>query len=328
MINTFRNFNPFNIFLLAILLFFLRVGYVFHIPSKVDFVFVESFARSLVPVSYENAFSPVFNLFLASLVVFGQALLLNFVVNSYNLLGRPSFLPAVMYIVVTALFTPFLVLSPPLICNFLVIWMLFKILLLYKSPDAKTIAYDLGVMAAVGTLIYFPFIYMMVVIWIAFVVFRPFDWRDWMASILGYATVFFFLAVYYYLNDRLGEFYTIFLPLGTKFPNRIHIHYNSYLVLIPVILIFILCFFKLRENFFKSYVLIRKAFQLLFILFIIAGLAFYVKTDFRISHFLLCAVPAAVFLAYYFLYAKKRWFYESLFILLLISIIYFEFNTF
>jgi len=38
--------------------------------------------------------------------------------------------------------------------------------------------------------------------------------------------------------------------------------------------------------------------------------------------------PFAVFSAYYFLYAGRRWFYEAVFLLLVISIIYFQFNTF
>ena len=66
-------------------------------------------------------------------------------------------------------------------------------------------------------------------------------------------------------------------------------------LLIPVIIILALCFFKLRENFFKSYVMVRKSFQLLFWVFIIAGLSFYVKEQFNLDHFLLCAVPASIF---------------------------------
>ena len=136
------------------------------------------------------------------------------------------------------------------------------------------------------------------------------------------------MGVFYYLNDRLGQFYNIWLPLGTRFPDHISINYYNYLVLIPVILILVLSFFKLQQNFFKSYVATRKSFQLLFLVFLIAGFSFYVRSDFRLNHFLLCALPAAVFFAYYFLYATGRWFYESLFFLLLGGIIYFQFNTF
>jgi hypothetical protein len=254
--------------------------------------------------------------------------MVNHLVSHYNLLGRPSFLPALMYVVVCSMFTPFLVLSSPLICNFLLIWMLYKLFDLYKGDDAKSAGYDVGMIVAVGSLIYLPFIYFFLSLWMALMLFKPFNWREWVAGIMGYITIFFFLAVFYYLNNHINNFYNIWLPLATRFPNRININYYNYLILIPVILILVLCFFKLRQNFFKSYVQTRKSFQLLFIIFLIAALSFYVKAEFNLSHFLLCGIPTAIFFSYYFLYASARWFYESLFFLLLAGIIYFQFNTF
>lgn len=328
MISAFRNYNPINIFWLAIALVVLRAGYLYTGPAQTQFVFVESFARSLVPLTYENTLPLPVDMLLAGILIFAQALLLNYVVNFYNLLSKPSFLPALMYVTVSSLFTPFFTLSPPLICNFLVIWMLAKLLSFYKNQDIKSNAYDLGMIVALGSIIYLPFIYFVVVVWLGLLIFRPFDWRDWAASIMGYLTIFFFLAVYYYLTDHIHDFYKIWLPLGTKFPVRIIFKYVNYLLLMPVALILILCFFKLRGNFFKSFILVRKSFQLLFFTFIIAGLAFYVKPDFKLNHFLLCAIPVAIFFSYYFLYANIRWFYESLYVLLFAGIIYFQFNTF
>ena len=329
MISIFRKFNPFNALWLAILLIVLRIGYLYSAPATIEFTFVETFARTLVPLAYEHFFSPAANMLIAGILVFIQALLLNLLVNRYNLLGRSSFLPALMYITASGLFTPFLVLSPPLICNFLVIWMLFKLFDLYKGESALSTTYDLGMIVAIGTLIYFPFIFFFLVIWIALIIFRPFNWREWTAGILGYATIFFFLAVFYYLHNQFDQFFDIWLPLGTKFPNRINItNYYNYLVLIPVIVILGLCFVKLRQNFFKSYVQVRKSFQLLFFMFLVAALSFYVRAQFNLNHFLLCAIPAGVFFAYYFLHATSKWFYETLYLLLFISIIYFQFNTF
>jgi hypothetical protein len=87
MINIFKIYNPLNIIWLVIILFITRMGYVLHAPDRLEFIFVEPFARLLVPVSYEYAFSAGANIFLASLLVLGQALLFNYMVNFYNLLG-------------------------------------------------------------------------------------------------------------------------------------------------------------------------------------------------------------------------------------------------
>ncbi|HEY8781962.1 MAG TPA: DUF6427 family protein [Mucilaginibacter sp.] len=328
MINFFKTLNPLNILWLAIILFALRAGYLFHAPDKLNFAFIRLFTHLLLPVSWQFELSPAFNVLIAGLLVFIQALLLNHLVNDYNLLGKPTFLPALMYVTISGLFTPFLVLSPPLVCNFLLIWMLFKLFAFYKGKDAKSTAYDLGMIVALGSLIYLPFIYFFLAIWIALIIFKPFNWREWVAGIMGYGTIFFFLAVYYYLSDSLEHFYTIWLPLAARFPVSVNINYYNYLILIPVIVVLVLCFFKLQQNFFRSYVQVRKSFQLLFAVFLLAALTFYVKAAFQLDHFLLCAVPATVFFSYYFLYAKRRWFYEALFGLMLIGIVYFQFNTF
>jgi len=329
MINFFKSLNPFNILWLAVILVALRVGYLINGPGKIEFAFADPFTRLLLPISAsQSPIAPALNVFLAGVIVFIQALLLNHLVNHFNLLGKPTFLPALMYITVSALFKNFLVLSPPLVCNFLVIWMLFKLLGFYKSNDAKSSAYDLGLIVALGSFIYLPFVYFFLLIWIGLIIFKPFNWRELIAGIIGYITLFFFLAVYYYWNNSLSQFYNIWQPLGTKFPDNIRINDYNYLVLIPVAIILLLCFVTLQRNFFKSYVQVRKSFQFLFIVFLVGCFSFYNKAAFHLSHFLLCAVPAAVFFSYYFLYAKRKWFYETLFFILLASIIYFQFNTF
>jgi hypothetical protein len=328
MIKFFRSYNPLNIIWLIVLLVVLRIGYLYSLPAKTDFPFAELFSRLHLPAAYRYNIPPALNLFISAVLVLIQALLLNYLVNYYNLLGRSSFLPAIMYVTASGLLTPFLLLGPPLVCNFLVIWMLSKIFGFYKGEDAKSTSYDLGMIVAVGTLFYLPFIFMFLCIWIALVIFRPFNWREWAACIIGFATIFFFLAVSYYLGDSMHQFYNIWLPLATRFKFNISFNYYNYLVLIPVIIILVLGFFKLQQNFFKSNVQTRKSMQLLLFVAIIGGFSFYIRPDFHPDHFLLCAVPAAIFFAYYFLYANVRWFYETLYILLLASIIYFQFNTF
>jgi hypothetical protein len=328
MIDIFRRFNPLNIFWLAILLFILRAGYVLFAPAAIPLHLTEPFVRTLMPQVFADTLTPTISVLLAAGVVLIQSVLVNYLINHYNLLGRPSFLPSLMYVVLSGLFTPFLVLSAPLLCNFVIIWMLFKLLDLYKTEESKSLGFDLGMLVATGSLIYLPFTYLMAAVWFALVIFRPFDWREWMATLIGYITVFFFVGVIYYLSDRLPYFYQIWQPMGSTFKAPQVLDKYDLILLIPVVVIVFFGLFKLQENFFKSYVLIRKAFQLLFLIALIAAVSFYVRPEFGLSHFLLCVVPIAIFFAYYFLYAGKRWVYETLFILLMASIIYFQFNNF
>jgi len=328
MINIFKALNTLNILWLAVILFVLRAGCLLYPPAKFEFEFSGPFARLLMPVVNQYPFSPLSNIILASIIVFTQALLLNHLINYHNLLGKPTLLPALMYITVSSLFSPFVVLSPVLLCNFLIIWMIFKLFNLYKSKDAKTTAFDLGMIVGAGSIIYLPFVYLLTVAWIGLIIFRPVYWREFLAVIIGYLTAFLFLAVYYYVNNSIDKFYEIWGSVTLSTPGNLILNYNNYWVLVPVVTILLLCFIKVQQNFFRSYVQTRKSFQLILTIFFITALTFYVKAAVGIRHFLLCAVPVSVFFSYYFLNAKTKWFYESLYLLLFLAIIYFQFNTF
>jgi hypothetical protein len=184
--------------------------------------------------------------------------------------------------------------------------------------------FDLGMIVAAGTLIYFPFIAMMPLLWIALIIFRPFDWREWMVTLLGFATIYFFLGVYYFLNDSMDKFYQIWLPLINKFPTEFHINPYDYMVLLPLLIIIVLSATSLHRNFFRSFVQVRKTFQLLFFMFLLGMLSFYLRPHVELYHFLLGLTPVAIFMAYYFMNAQKRWFYETIYLLLVAVTIYFQ----
>jgi len=325
MINQFRNLNPINLLLLAAYTIFMRLAIFIHLPEQLNFEFLESYTKFFIQIPLTNTFSPATNVFIAAIIIFFQALLFNRIVNNHGLLAKPSYLPGLLYITGSSLFLQFLILSPPLICNFLLIWIMDKFLRISKDPNAMMIMFDAGMIIALGTLIYFPFIVLLVMLWLSLLLYRSFNWREWLAGFIGFLTIFFFVAVFYYWNDNITQFYKIWKPLVNKFPSVLQINYNDYLVLLPVSVIIVLATLQLRENFFRSFISTRKAFQMLFFMFIIAIISFYTKPDFRVYHFLLSVPPGAVLLAYYFSNAKKRWFYESLFAVLVLCIQYFLF---
>ena len=325
MIQQFRNLNFINLIFLFILLFLLRIGIYINLPTEINTGFVEVFSRLLWSTPPNIVLAPVLNITAAAIVVYAQSLIFNKIINNYNILGKSGFLGALFFIVASSVFTPFLFLSPPLFCNFFLLYVLHKILSEYKNADSINSMFDLGLIAALGTFIYFPFVLFLLFLWIALIILRPFNWREWVSVIIGYITIVFFLGVYYYWNGRLLDFYEIWKPLSNTFPFNIKIQIIDYIVLFPIVVCVILGIAHIRQNFFKSFVQVRKTFQLLFFLFLIGALSFYLKPDFRINHFLLCVIPVATVLAYYFASAKIRWIYESLFVVIISFVVYFQF---
>jgi hypothetical protein len=316
MISLFRTLNPINILLLAGVTVFLRLGILMNPPDSLSFSLFESYASFLFKIPTTGLFSVQANLYLAILVTIVQSILFNKVVNEYNLLGKPSFLPALMFTTCSGLLAHFLVLSPALLCNFLMIWMLDKFLSIHRKESAQATMFDLGMIIGVGTLIYLPFIVMMI--------FRPFNWREWIVGIIGFLTVYFFIAVAYYWTDSYEKFKSFEMPLAIEF-KLFQINVYDYLVLVPLIVILFLSVISLQQKLYRSYVHIRKSYLVLFFMFVFSILSFFVTSKYQISHFLLAVPAVSVFMGFYFSAAAKRWFYESLYLVLVGSILYFQF---
>lgn len=324
MINQFRSLHPINLLLLAVYTFFFQIAIYYDLPATIDFNILETYTTYFFKIP-SDALSAGANVFLAAVIVFVQALIFNRIINKHSLLAKPSYLPALLFITGASLFMQFLLLSPMLIGNFIIIFMINKFLQLAKTANVMSIMFDLGMLIALGTLIYFPIIVFLLMLWLSLLLYRPFNWREWISGIIGFLTIFIFVAVFYYWNDSIGKFLNIWEPLANKFPNKLQIDLNDYLVLIPVFIIMVLAILQLRENFFRSFISTRKAFQMLFFMFVVGMVSFYTKPGVTVAHFLLCVPPGAVLLAYYFSNAKKRWVYETLFAILVISIQYFLF---
>ncbi|MGJ1284372.1 DUF6427 family protein [Sphingobacterium spiritivorum] len=324
-INQFRKFAPVNIVLLAVIGLGLCLGVFLHLPDELTPMLFEPALNNLLGLQFGVTLAPQSNVLTTLALTLIQAFLLNRLMNNFNFLGKPSFVTALMYMTLASLFIPFLVLSPTLICNFISIWMLSKLFNIYHHQDIKGIMFDLGMIVGIGSLVYFPFIVMFILLWISLIIFRPFNWREWIATLLGLCTIYFIIGVIYYWLGRIDQFFGIFKPFTNSFPKSLHMDFHDYLVLVPIIFALILFLLILKDQFFKSIVHVRKSFQLLFFMLLLAIGSFYLNPVISESHFLLCAPPITIYLAYYFTYAKNKWIYESLYAIIIMAIIYFQF---
>lgn len=324
MINLFRRYTPINILYLIPVALLLCIGAFINVPENLRPVVFEPAISNFLNTVYEQSITPEVSILVALTLTILQGILLNHIINKYNLLGKVNYLTALLYVALASIITPFLTLSSTLLCNFLLIWVIDKLLSTYREAEIKSTIYDTGLIIALGTLFYFPFIALFPAIWISLIIFRSFNWREWIAGILGFVTVYFILFIIYLWFDMLDPFLNLWDPLTRTFPSSLNIDMYDYWVLLVPLLILILFVISLRQNFFKSLVFIRKAFQLLFFMLLLAAVSFYLNTNLEAFHFLLCVAPLSIYMAYYFTHAKTRWLYETVFALLFFAILYFQ----
>lgn len=320
-----RKFSPINILIVCIVGSLLCLGFFINPHEDLQPTLVEPVISKLLNINLTKDLSPIPNLLLALFFALIQALYLNKTINNFNFFNKPNYLTALLFITLSSVFIPFLTLSPPLICNFITIWMLSKLFNIYKLSEVKGLMFDLGVIVAIGSLIYFPFIVMFFLLWIALIIFRPFNWREWASPIAGVLCVYFLIASWCYWTDRLEEFSALFTPYSHLPTISFSVDFNDFIALIPIGMSLLLFLTILRNQYFRSIVHVRKSFQLLFYMLLLVIISFYFNKAITINHFLLCAPALAIYMAYYFTYAKTKWLYESLYIIMLGFILYSQF---
>lgn len=324
-ISQLRKFSPINIIYICIVGSLLCVGIFIHPHKDLQPIPIEPVINRIFKISLMQDISLFPNILLALLFVLIQALYINKTTNNFNFFSRPNYLTALLYTTLASVFLPFLTLSPPLLCNFITIWMLSKLFNIYKLSEVKGLMFDLGIIVAIGSLIYFPFIIMLLLLWIALIIFRPFNWREWVSPVVGILTIYFLLASWCYWIDQLDEFQAIFIPY--IYPSKASYPFapNDLIALIPIGVVLLLFLSILRNQYFRSIVHVRKSFQLLFYMLLLIIVSFYFSKSISINHFLLAVPALAIYLAYYFTYAKTKWLYESLYIIMIGFIIYSQF---
>ena len=324
LIRSFRTIQSINILTLVLVGFLLRI-----VPAIKGMTLpMEQYNEPLSSLLFEvlnlDAMNYTLNVFVTGFLVFIQAMLLNQIVNRYTIFFKSSYLPALMYIIIMNSITVFATLSPQLFCNFLLLIILDKIFSLYKTYKAMATTFDLGMLFALCSLLYFPYILLTLITWLGLMFFRPFNWREWFCGLLGLFIPYFFLFIHFYWKDDIEHFYTLFQPLNQITSMDIYISNKDFYTLIPLLIAFIFSANKLRESFFKNIIQVRKTYQLLFVLIILSILSFYIKGYAHPAHFMMLSIPMAIYLSYYFLVGKRAWVYESLAYAMLINVLLFQ----
>lgn len=262
-------------------------------------------------------------LLITSLLVGFQALQWNKIITNHEVLYKPSYLPALIYITCMSLFKEFLALIPVILCNGLIVLIIKKIFQLYNTDKFIKINFEIGLLCAISALIYLPSLVVFVLYLVSIHLLKTTTINEWMAGICGFILPYFFILFYYYWINSTEEFVINCFPFIFQYP-LIALKLNFISILPSFIACFILTlsFIKLVNNFMKNNIMVRK-FQQVLILFIVLSLfSFMLQPQSNFGHFAIMIIPASVFIAYYFLANKNVWITEIIYLFLVSSILF------
>lgn len=305
MTGTFKANNPINNFLLLFYGILLKLPIFLYPklpqPQQIDGFLYKEFLKWVNAVSNNSAI--LFSL-ITFLLLYSQAILLNNLVNTQRLFAKPNYLAGMSYLLITSLFSDWQVLSSPLIISTIAIWVLTKMSNLYTTQNAKTDLFNIGLFIGIGTFFYFPSAAILVMVFFGLALIRPFKLAEWVITLLGGFTPYYFLLAIVFLTDKWK---------GYKFPGVaitapvFNQNKLAYIAIGLVVATAMVGYFFIQQNFRRQLIQARKSWNLIFLYLLIATFVPFINATTSFSYWVLCAVPFAVLVAGAFFYAKQKW---------------------
>ncbi|MFY9309213.1 MAG: DUF6427 family protein [Bacteroidia bacterium] len=258
--------------------------------------------------------------FVAYVLVIAQAFLLNYIVNENEVLSKPSFLPALLYIVFMSSDTAQLTLYPLLFANLFILLAIHKLVSSYRKDTAFSNSFDAAFLLSVASLFYFPCVVFFPVLYVGFILFRPFNWREWVIALIGIVVPFTFVFTYFFWNDMLGSLWSIQLFYPNPQRSKLATSDGFYVMLSVCLLMVSLAFGKLFTGLSDASQKNKKGILLLLWLTGLALLSVFLSPEITLRNFSVLAIPAAVFCSNYFLKMKRTQLGEVLFFMLMIAL--------
>jgi hypothetical protein len=259
------------------------------------------------------------NVLLTSLLISGQAIFLNSIINSHKVLKSNTFLVALFYVLINGSAFVLFSLNLILIVNTFILLMLHQLFLLYNASQANGTLFNLGLFVGVASVLYHPLIVLfpLTIFCIAYI--RTPKGKDFLILIIGFLVPFFYWVTYLYLTNHLVTTIDNYFLYHRDAVDK-GIAFNNYFLYVLGILT-LAAFFNLITTLGRKVVKTRKLLITVLLLIIVSATTFLFKSqDFRATYLLL-SVPIAILLAHFFLDMKRKMLAELMFVVLLVSLV-------
>lgn len=255
------------------------------------------------------------------LIIYIAFLLINFNTSDFFITER-TFLPGVIFVLLSGLIPQNQLFNPVLISALFLILATRKIMDTYKIQGTAFDFFDAGIIISTGSLFYIELIWFGLLIIAGIIILRPFSLKEVLISFLGLITPWLILFGFYYvmgkdmmslvslINDNLFGQSPVF-----EFSRINNLAVAVFLLTVAVSLVHL---FSLINN---KKIKARKTFVLLIWEFILSLVLYFVLPSVSIEIFWLTAIPASYFITHYLVFSRNRIVPEIMFSLFVLMVI-------
>jgi hypothetical protein len=317
-VTLFRNKSYASIFLLIILVL------VVHIHFFITDVKIITHNDGVISFLLQKYIQPLPNTFkwlLYIILLLLQAIRLNLVLNENKLFNEGGYTVAMTYILLSGFIIEFCSLSTAFVANSIIVLIIIMLNRLYNNSSPKALLFNMGFIIGIVVLAYHPMIILLPLIFFATLIIRPFRASELLVLFIGSTTPFYLLFSILFLTDQWTNVHQ-FLPLFTF--KSVQIFYNPWLLstIALVTLMLLSGFYFWLQVRRRMLIQIRKSWSILFTLFLIViPIPVVFKTTY-VESFILLLPALAAYIANVFVYPKRLFYPNFLFLLALIIIIH------
>lgn len=259
------------------------------------------------------------------ILVFAQSLMINNLVNNTKLFTTGTYVPAIIYALLASLFREFLFLTPVLLATFFLILAIGKALKFYKQHQSFGDIFDMGFLLGIASLFYMPDVLLIFLVFLSLLIMRSFNWREWVAGLLGFLSIYFLTGTYFFMTDDLSEFIQQhFLSAGVS-PIVFESRTGFYVVAIVTGILLVAASLTFLFNFLKSTIQTRKFLTMMGWTAVLLALSGLLGNGFTLNHFVALSVPLSILISYLFMTIRRVKIANVLHFLWLAVVLFFQY---
>jgi hypothetical protein len=314
-VGLFKQKSPGNIIILLLFGLLIKIPMFLYAKPVVSTAQDGNLYRALVSgISFPDSSNASLAAIIAYLLIYIQAMLLNFTMNEYRMAPKQNYLVAMSYLLITSLLPEWNYLSAPLVAATFVIAMFTLIFGLYNIASARGRIYNIGLIAGISSFIFFPSALFIVCILLGLMILKPFRLNEIFLFLMGCLTPYYFYAVYLFLSDNL-TLASLFPQFDLSIPtvkSSIWLAISTSLLTVP----FLVGGYHIQVNLRKMLIQVRKNWSVMLLYLFLSLFVPYINNAETFHTWVLVAAPFAAFHAGAYYYAPK-WIANLLFFLTL-----------
>jgi hypothetical protein len=193
---------------------------------------------------------------LALLVI--QGAIIAAITGNYRILGLTNLTPFFFYILFMSFSSKMLTLNTALFSNFFVLLVIRQLIDNYGKKEPLLQWFNTSLLIGVATLIHPANIFLLILLWTTYFIYRIYQLREWIISLLGILFVFLLFALYLFFTDNfnagMAQFFSYYAALPSALPQSIPINYWAFggVFLFLVLITMPRMIFKLDENIIRT----------------------------------------------------------------------------